>query len=159
MVLHKATVKYLDMRRIKLRGLFTRSFSCSPGFASSFTRFFVCSFSPVSVRRIVESLTRSFGYPFAHPVIRSLVLPLSCSFAFVTGQILRDSAGFSKCFIWLVSVFGAHSSRNDQERLLNAYRTALFMLKARLNWFFLKIAIIVMRKLGVLSSLCSCKIL
>ena len=76
----------------------------------SFTLFFVRSFSPVSVRWTVESLTWLFGYPFAHPVNCLLVLPLARSFAFLVSGFLSCSFdcvvvqafGCGICSFWLV---------------------------------------------------------
>ena len=91
---------------LQRRELFTRSFSCSSGFARSFTRFFVRSFSPVSVRWTVKLLTRSLGYSFAHPVIRSLVLPLARSFAFLAWFVqLFLLSPSSSCYPCAASTF------------------------------------------------------
>ena len=51
-------------------------------------------FSPVSARWTVLSFTRSFSHPFAHPVFRSLVLPLARSFPFLVCSVVPPFAQF-----------------------------------------------------------------
>ena len=81
--LHKDIRKSIHLNPNK-RAVHPQSISCSPSFASSFTRFLVYSFSPENVWWTVWSMTRALGYPFALIlVVRSLVLPLALSFAFL----------------------------------------------------------------------------
>ena len=105
------------------KGLFTWSFSCSSGFARSFIRFFVRSFSPVSVQWTFQLSVCSSGFSFAR------------SFAF-----LVCSACSSVCLVLLAFHVHKHvisnSIFNQLKVVLKHYKCPTLIVLQPCHWLF-----------------------